>query len=147
MSQPAEPSQPATAHQGGEQRLVCAVLAAQVAALRDGMHTHSAVEALWQASDALSQLAGRAPPDCLAALEQVRGRLEDLAFGQVQSADCLSQRAECVVTALRILASAGARLPPGKLLALYVTEDQRRVHEDAAGRFAAGDCKPAKHAQ
>jgi hypothetical protein len=122
-----------------DDRLVCAVLAAQVAAMRDRMHTASAVDALWRASDGLA-VPALPSGDAMLVIAQVRRGLEDLAFSQAQVSDCLTQMADCVVTALQILARSdappGARLPPGDLLALYVTEDQRLVHEAAAGRFA-----------
>jgi hypothetical protein len=54
--------------------------------------------------------------------------------------------ADCVVTALHVLASsdapAGARLPLSELLALYVTEAQRRVHQEATGQFAEAATGP-----
>jgi hypothetical protein len=148
MSPPASLARPPPA----DDRLICMVLAAQVAALRDRMHAHSPVDSLWQGSDAVSRLAAAsraAPPELLAGLRALGSGLEELAFGQAQLADCLGQMADCVVRALLILARsdapAGARLPLNDLLTLYVTEEQRRVHVEVAGRFAVAEPGPANH--
>jgi hypothetical protein len=141
MSPPAGPPLRRSAQPGEgdrDDRLVCAVLAAQVVALRDCMHANSAVEALWQACDGLADAPAT---EAMPGLAQVRSGLEDLAFSQAQLADCLTQMADCVVTALDMLARSDARLPAGELLALYVTEAQRRVHEAAVGRFVAAERK------
>jgi hypothetical protein len=110
-------------------RVVCAVLAAQMAALRDRIQAFSAVEQLWQASDRLAQL-----PDP-AAVEIGRG-LQDLAFMQAQSQDLVNQTADCVTAALQRLAQASP-IGPEDLQALYVCDDQRRVHDLATSAFAA----------
>ena len=66
--------------------------------------------------------------------------LESLAFTQAQRNDFTCQTVDCVVTALERLAVAdvpvGARLSPDDLAALYVSEDQRQVHDAATRQFA-----------
>jgi hypothetical protein len=76
---------------------------------------------LWKASDNLSRLSDPS------ALDIGQG-LETLAFKQAQSEDLVSQMADCLVAALQRLAAADA-LAPTDLLALYVCDDQRRVHD------------------
>jgi hypothetical protein len=145
----------------GEERLVCAVLAAQAAALRDRIESGSTVEMLWNASDVVGGLvklireqASALPLDpvlaaqCETTLSMVLGvsdTLNDLAFAQAQRVDFDRQMADCVVTALERLALAdaprGARLPIDELAALYVSEEQRRVHGEVASRFVA-DVRP-----
>ncbi|MGA2129343.1 MAG: hypothetical protein ABSG76_24695 [Xanthobacteraceae bacterium] len=136
------------------ERLVCAVLAGQVAALRDCIDTGATVDLLWRTTDVLSQLSGlvlelsrRHPgsgPDeqCAAAVAaeaDISRSLTELAFVQAQHHDFARQMADCVVTALGRLATdapSGARLSPHDLLALYVSEDQRKVHDAVARQFA-----------
>jgi hypothetical protein len=138
------------------EHLVCAVLAAQVAALRDRIDTGATVELLWQTSDMLSRLSGlvaelaqRCPPSddglneqCDAAVvaeAQINRSLESLAFLQAQRNDFTCQTVDCVVSALERLADTsapvGSRLSAGDLVALYVSEDQREVHDAAARQF------------
>jgi hypothetical protein len=134
------------------ERQVCAVLAAQVAVLRDRIHAGSAVEFLWHASDTLARLAGlvteqsrRATArdevleaECataMASVAHISGTLENLAFVQAQGHDYTRQMADCVVTALQRIAGPGNRLTPADLVALYVCEDQHRVHGEVAGEF------------
>jgi hypothetical protein len=150
---PASPRLPAE----GEERLACAVLAAQAAALRDRIESGSTVEMLWNASDVVGglvklvreQASTVALDPALAAqyettLSMVLGvsdTLDDLAFVQAQRVDFARQMADCVVHALERLALAdappGARLLVDELEALYVSEEQRRVHGDVASRFLA----------
>jgi hypothetical protein len=131
------------------ERQVCAILAAQVAALRDQPEAGASVELLWQTSDVLSRLsnlvnellqrpgadAGLAE-QCAAALAaeaELRRTLDGLAFQQAQRQDLARQVADCVVTALHRLAAVDepitARFGPRQLSALYVSEHQREVHE------------------
>lgn len=139
------------------ERLIHAVLAAQVAALRDRIELNTTVELLWETSDVLAQLAGliaeqpqqgvRDPAlesQCAVAVANVAtisGKLEELAFLQSQHQDFARQVADCVVTALERLAgadaAAGDRLRPGDLRALYVCEEQRVVHDAVARQFPA----------
>lgn len=138
------------------ERLVCAVLAAQVEALRDQIDNGASVDLLWQATDLLSRLSGllldlthrhsAADPglheQCVAAVEaeaEITRALDALAFAQTQRQDCARQMAECVTQALVILATTeapmGSRLSPHDLAALYVSENQRTVHELATRQF------------
>ena len=138
------------------ERLVFAILAAQVAALRDRIDTSAGVDLLWRTTDVLAQLSGlvlellrdRAAPDpeldaqCAAAVSaetEIRRSLDELAFLQAQHSDFARQVADGVVTALKCLAAAdgpvGARLSPDDLAARYVSEDQRKVHDAVIGKF------------
>jgi len=140
------------------ERLVCAVLAAQTAALRDCMDTSTTIELLFRTTDVLSQLSGlvrelskRHPAldpgldeQCVAAVAaeaDITRLLSDLTFLQAQRHDVTRQMADCVVTALERLsaadAPAGARLSPHELAELYVCEDQREVHDAVTRRFGA----------
>ena len=137
--------------------LVCAVLAAQVGELRGRIDTGATVELLWRTTDVLSQLSGlvvelakRCHDSDLALSEQcntavaaeveISRSLESLAFEQAQRNDFTCQTVDCVVTALERLAvtdvPAGERLSPNDLAALYVSEDQRLVHDAATRQFA-----------
>jgi hypothetical protein len=139
------------------ENLVCAVLAAQVAELRGRIDTGATVELLWQTSDVLSRLSGlvlefakrcsdsdpNLNEECNAAVAaeaEISRSLESLAFTQAQRNDFTCQTVDCVVTALERLAvtdvPVGARLSPNDLAALYVSEDQRQVHDAATRQFA-----------
>ena len=137
--------------------LVCAVLAAQVAELRGRIDTGATVELLWRTSDMLSRLSGlvlelakrchtsdhELNEQCNAAVAaevEINRSLESLAFEQAQRNDFTCQTVDCVVTALERLAvtdvPVGARLSPNDLAALYVSEDQRQVHDAVTRKFA-----------
>ena len=137
-----------------EDRLVCAVLGAQVAALRDHIEGNAAVEMLWHATDVLARLsamvnelvAGHPAPDAALAARcatvvagqvEVSRSLEDLALFQAQHHDLARQMAECVVAGLQSLAAENGRLSARDLSALYVCEDQRRIHESVVRQFGA----------
>jgi hypothetical protein len=139
------------------ENLVCAVLAAQVAELRGRIDTGATVELLWQTSDVLSRLSGlvlefakrcsdsdpNLNEECNAAVAaeaEISRSLESLAFAQAQRNDFTCQTVDCVVTALERLAATdvpvGARLSPDDLTTLYVSEDQRQVHDAVTRQFA-----------
>jgi len=143
------------------ENLVCAVLAAQVAELRGRIDTGATVELLWRTTDVLSQLSGLVvelarrchesdqalSEQCSTAVEaeaEISRSLESLAFEQAQRNDFTCQAVDCVVTALERLAvtdgPVGARLSPNDLAALYVSEEQRQVHDAVTRQFviAAG---------
>jgi len=141
---------------GSSENHVCAVLAAQVAELRDRIDGGAAVELLWRTSDVLSQLSGLVlelakrchdsdsglNEQCKAAIAaeaEIRRSLDSLAFEQAQRNDFTCQTVDCVVTALERLAGgdgpAGNRLSLDDLAALYVSEEQRKVHDAATRRF------------
>jgi len=137
----AAPQPPAEA----EERLACAVLAAQVLALRDEFRAVAEADPLWTASETLARLAeGGADA---ASLQGLVRNLEAQAFRQVQLSDRASQMADAVAAGLEALASshrpAGARLAAPDLLGLYVCEEQRRVHEGVVGRRGARMSPPA----
>ncbi|HEY4988001.1 MAG TPA: hypothetical protein VII39_15410 [Bradyrhizobium sp.] len=135
--------------------LVCVLLAAQVAELRDRIDGGATVELLWRTSDVLSQLSGlvlalakrcndsELNEQCdaaVAAEAEISRSLESLAFEQAQRNDFTCQTVDCVVTALERLADTDGptanRLSPDDLAALYVSEEQRKVHDAATRRFA-----------
>jgi hypothetical protein len=147
---------------GADGRVVCAVLAAQVAAIRDRVDTASTVDLLGRTGDLLTQLAGliaellghRSDLDpglvpaglrerCSAALRvetEISQSLDDVAFLQAQQDDFARQMANCVVGALEHMATVQA-LPTGgsplpyDLVASYVSEEQRKVHEAVTRQF------------
>lgn len=135
---------------------VCSVLAAQVAELRDRIDGGAAIELLWRTSDVLSQLSGlvlelakrchdsELNAQCNAAVAaeaEISRSIESLAFEQAQRNDFTCQTVDCVVTALERLAGAdgpaGNGLSLDDLAALYVSEEQRNVHDAATRQFAA----------
>jgi hypothetical protein len=137
-------------------RLTCAILAAQVAALRDRLGAATGIDLLWRATDALSRLSelvteltepGPAPDPmllqrCAAATAghaDIGGALDELAFLQAQRQDLAQQMAACVAAALDRLAGEiaadGARLSPAELAATYVSDEQRAVHQEVIRRL------------
>jgi hypothetical protein len=158
----------ASASADASERLVCAVLAAQVAVIRDRFDNTEAFDILWQTADLLERLAtlveelGRRCPEpdanldeqCASAITaqaEARAALDSLAFNQSQQRDIARQMADCVATALARLAAdqtqaAGRRLSPEDLAALYVCDMQREIHEIVASRFGLGTASPAPSA-
>jgi phage tail protein X len=139
------------------ERMACAILAAQVTALRERIDAGPTVALLYQACDLLARLAalieqlaganpGLAAPlraDCASALASgidITQAIDDLAFEQAQRNDFICQTVDCVVTALGRLSAGdkppGYRLTAGDLQALYVGADQHDVHADAVRQFA-----------
>ena len=143
------------------ERIVCAILAEQVAAVRDRMDTATAFDLLWRTSALLSWLSGllsdiaaNAPPpahanpvlerereEAITEIAEIRHALGELAFIQAQRQDFAKQIADCVVVALERMAV--AEMPPGTsfssadLASLYVSDDQRRLHEEVIRRLGA----------
>jgi hypothetical protein len=141
------------------ERIVCAILAEQVAALRERMDATSAFDLLWRTSALLSWLSGllgdisahstysthanpvleRERAEAITEIAEIKRALDDLAFLQAQRQDFAKQIADCVVTALERMAV--AEMPPGTsfssadLAALYVSADQRKLHEDVLRRL------------
>ena len=150
------------ATESGE-RLICAILAAQMTALRDRMDSGVPEKLLWGTVDAIGllstlvkELAARTAASdteltarCEAALStasEISRSLEDQAFHQAQTHDLTCQIASSVTTALSRLSDAQGSPGPGftqsDLTALYVTEDQRRVHETTVEAFASRSLAP-----
>ncbi len=150
------------------ERLVCAVLAAQVAVIRDRADTSDGIDLLWKTGDLLTRLSelvvklghrcsrsdSALDAQCAAAVAaevEVSDALDALAFLQSQQHDLTRQMADCVVAALGQLAvdaapDAGLRLSPQDLQALYVCDAQRKTHEAVALQFefcAATETLPA----
>jgi hypothetical protein len=142
------------------ERLVCAVLAAQVEAIRDRVDTGATVDLLWRTADLLTRLSGlvvelsrRYPiPDprlvdqCAAAVRdesELSQSLDAMVFLHAQGQDIARQMADCVVMALERLAagesthgaSPAVRLSPDDLAASYVCQDQREVHDAVTRQF------------
>jgi hypothetical protein len=138
------------------ERLVCAILAEQVATLRDRMDAGAAFDLLWRTTALLSWLSGllsdhsrqgghvnpvleRERAEAIAEVAEIRRELDDLAFAQAQRQDFARQIADCVVTALERMAvaemPAGTHFSSGDLAQLYVSEDQRRLHEAVVKRL------------
>lgn len=141
------------------ERIVCAILAEQVATLRERMDATSAFDLLWRTSALLSWLSGllgdvsahsahsshanpvleRERAEAITEIAEIRRALDDLAFLQAQRQDFAKQIADCVVIALERMAV--AEMPPGTsfsstdLAALYVSDDQRKLHEAVVHRL------------
>jgi hypothetical protein len=122
-----------------DEKLVCAILAEQVAALRERIAGGGAFERLTHCGELLAGLAAGLDPagDAAAAAAALDNALDDLAFVQAQQQDLARQTAELVVRALTALSEADpAPLSPGGLKSLYVSEEQRRLHEAVLARLA-----------
>jgi len=136
-----------TAHE----RLVCAILAEQVAGLRSRMDLMPAFDLLWRTTALLAWLSGllaelTPPPAASPALERERSEaiaeiarlrqgLDELAFAQAQRHDFARQIADCVITSLTRLAG-DARFSSGDLAALYVSDEQRQLHDNVIRRLS-----------
>jgi alkyl hydroperoxide reductase subunit AhpF len=139
------------------EKLVCAILAEQVSALRDKMDASATFDLLWRTTALLSWLSGllndlsrhsatinpvleRERSEALAEVAEIRRRLDELAFSQAQKQDFSRQIADCVVTALERMAvaemPAGTSFSSSDLAELYVSDDQRKLHEDVVSRFS-----------
>jgi hypothetical protein len=149
------------------ERLVCAILGAQVAAIRDRVDTAPTIDLLWRTADVLTRLSGLvtemarrnpvADPElegqcatALAAEAEISRALDSMAFLQAQTQDVARQMADCVVVALQRLAGGdvadGApRLLSCGLAELYVSEDQREVHDAVVRQFDADAGRNATH--
>jgi hypothetical protein len=140
------------------ERLVCAILAEQVSTLRDRMDASTAFDLLWRTSALLSWLSGllgdlsrhnanttpvleRERAEAIAEVAEIRGELDKLAFFQAQRQDFARQIADCVVTALERMAvaemPAGTSFSSGDLAALYVSDDQRKLHDAVVQRLSS----------
>jgi hypothetical protein len=138
------------------ERLVCAILAEQVAALRDRMDATATFDLLWRTTALLSWLSGllndlsrhsahtnpvleRERAEAIDEIAEIRRGLDELAFSQAQKQDFARQIADCVVIALERMAV--AEMPPGThfssldLADLYVSEQQRDLHAAVVSRL------------
>jgi len=132
---------------GGEARVVLAILAAQVAAVRERIENSESIDLMWRTTDVLARLAGLVPElarrnpgadmerQCSAAIgnmTDISKSLDDMAFVQAQRQDYTRQMADCVATALTRLAAQGGgedkSFSPDDLAALYVCAEQREIH-------------------
>ena len=142
------------------ERVVCAVLSAQAADLRDRIDTGATIDLLLRTTDLLSSLstlvftlshrAGAADPqltkqcsDSVAAATEINQVVDNLAFVHAQRQDFARQLADCLVTALDRLAKTGTRLSPDELAALYVSEDQRQIHAAVTKQLEMGERRGA----
>lgn len=141
------------------ERIVCAILAEQVAALRERMDASSAFDLLWRTSALLSWLSGllgdmsahcaqashansvleRERVEAITEIAEIRRALDELAFIQAQRQDFAKQIADCVVIALERMAvaemPAGTSFSSVDLAALYVSADQRKLHDEVIRRL------------
>jgi hypothetical protein len=139
------------------ERVVCAILAEQVAALRDRMDAANTFDLLWRTTALLSWLSGllndlstqqpspnpvleRERAEAVAEIVEIRRALDELAFFQAQRQDFAKQIADCVVTALERMAIAemppGTSFSSGDLAELYVSKDQRELHDAVMRRLS-----------
>jgi len=146
------------------ERLVCAILAEQVSTLRDRMDASAAFDQLWRTTALLSWLSGllndlsrhstvtnpileRERAEAIAEIAEIRRGLDELAFFEAQRQDFAKQIADCVVTALEKMAvaemPAGTHFSSTDLAALYVSEDQRKLHDKVLSRLNPGGEKLA----
>jgi hypothetical protein len=105
------------------------VLAEQMAALGEQIGGLVMVERLMACGDLLAVLVSqldRASP-AAATAARLDSALDDLALLQAQEQDIARQTAELVMKALKLRSSAVLSL--AQLKALYVSDQQRRVHE------------------
>jgi hypothetical protein len=133
---------------GDDDRLVLAILAAQVAAVRERIENSETIDLMWRTTDVLARLAGLVPElarrnpgadmerQCTAAIgnmTDISKSLDDMAFVQAQRQDFTRQMADCVATALARLAAPGSgetsRFSADDLSKLYVCAEQREIHE------------------
>ena len=111
------------------ERLVVSVLAEQMAALAEQIAGSGMVGPLVACGDLLSVLVSQIDEHSPAAATaaQLDKALDDLAFRQAQQQDLARQTADLVMRALRMLSSDALSLDC--LKALYVSDQQRRLHE------------------
>ncbi|MDE8345532.1 MAG: hypothetical protein POH28_05060 [Acidocella sp.] len=145
-----------SATRDADERIVCAILAEQVAALRDRMDGGASFELLWRTTALLSWVSGllndlsknshninpvlvRENIEAIAKIAEIRHGLDELAFSQAQKQDFARQIADCVVTALERMSVAEMQghdeFSLDDLSKLYVSDDQRRLHESVLRRI------------
>jgi hypothetical protein len=138
------------------ERLVCAILAEQVSSIRDRMDASTTFDLLWRTTALLSWLSGlmndlshpstksnpvleRERTEAITEIGEIRRALDELAFFQAQRQDFARQLADCVVTALERMAvaemPAGTSFSSSDLAALYVSDDQRKLHDEVVRRL------------
>jgi hypothetical protein len=149
------------------ERVVCAVLSAQAADLRNRIDTSATIDLLLRMTDVmaslsalvveLSQRAGTADPqtidpqlakqcrDGIFAAAEIGHAVDDLTFVQAQHQDFVRQLADCLVKALDRLSEGGTHLSEAELAALYVSEEQRQVHAAVTGRLETDEPTATKN--
>jgi len=158
--------------ESGDDRLVLAILAAQVTAVRDRIENNETIDLMWRTTDVLARLASLVPElsrrnpgadmerQCTAAIANmtdISKSLDDMAFVQAQRQDFTRQMADCVATALIRLGAPAAqqtsRFCAADLAKLYVCAEQREIHDAATAAFyhasgwsAQGSIQPGKTA-
>jgi hypothetical protein len=142
---------PAALHD--DDRVVFAILAEQVSAMRERMDASTTFDLLWRTSTLLSWLSGllgelsrsnsnpvleKERIEAVAEIGQIRKSLDELFFFQAQRSDFARQVADCVVIALgRIAAETGPlnmRFSSHELENLYVSSEQRDIHHTVLGK-------------
>jgi hypothetical protein len=127
-----------------DSRLLCAILAAQAAALRERIAGSVMFERLMRCADLLATLASQLPPgsEPSAAAAQLGQALDELAFYDAQQQDWARQTADLVAGALKLLGTAEEdpqqTLSLTRLLGLYVSDDQRQLHAAVLAERTAG---------
>ncbi len=115
--------------------MAVAVLAAQADALQARLASPEIFQRLNLCTELLAGLAVRLAPgsECAAAAARLDQTLDDLAFFHAQQLDLARQTADMMARALRMLAGTGSdssfRLPLHTLAALYISEEQHRLHQ------------------
>jgi hypothetical protein len=123
-----------TASDTRDARLLCAILAAQTEALRERIAGSLIFARLTDCADLLATVSSQLPPgsDSATAAARLDQALDDLAFYDAQQRDWARQTADLVARALKLLAAGEAdpeqTLSLSRLLGLYVSDDQRRLH-------------------
>jgi hypothetical protein len=138
---------------GTDDRLVQAILAAQIAVVRDRIENSETIDLMWRTTDVLARLAGLVPElarrnpgadmerqctSAIANMTDISKSLDDMAFVQAQRQDYTRQMADCVAIALTRLAAQGAgesTFSADDLTKLYVCAEQREVHDTALRAF------------
>jgi len=135
MAQHAAPAPP-------ELRVIFTILAEQLAALRERIAGPGMFERLVSCAELVATLSSQLPPggECAATAARLDSALDDLAFHHAQHQDLARQTADLVARALTMLAE-GAAVPArtltlSALSALYVSDDQRRLHDAVVAEHA-----------
>jgi hypothetical protein len=138
-----------------DDRLVFAILAEQVSAMRERMDASTTFDLLWRTSTLLSWLSGllgelarnnhnpvleKERSEAVAEIAGIRRSLDELFFFQAQRSDFARQVADCVVIALGRVASEKAPLKTHfsthDLEGLYVSSEQRDIHNAVIKKYS-----------
>jgi len=137
-----------------DDRVVFAILAEQVSAMRERMDASTTFDLLWRTSTLLSWLSGllgelsrsnsnpvleKERIEAVAEIGQIRKSLDELFFFQAQRSDFARQVADCVVISLGRIAAEKAPLKTNfsthDLEGLYVSSEQRDIHNAVVNKY------------